>query len=73
MKKRLCSFWELNKNSVIEKSFNLIFLSLFLEKLGVFNNYAPIFFISEMHVIVLGKLDMFLKGANTDKSHWLSF
>ena len=31
------------------------------------------FSLSEMHVIVLGKLDMFLKGANTDESHWLSF
>ena len=44
VKKRLCSFWVLNKISVIEKSFNLIFLTLCLEKLGVFNNYVHIFF-----------------------------
>ena len=37
-------FWVLNKISVIEKSFNLIFLTLCLEKLGVFNNYVHIFF-----------------------------
>lgn len=31
------------------------------------------FSLSEMHVIVLGKLDMSKKRANTDKSHRLSF